>query len=54
MDIEQNEIPFLLTQQIKRFIAAGGFADGVDARIRLEELLEPGANHRVIVGDQYS
>jgi hypothetical protein len=43
-----------LTEQIEGFVTASGFADGVDGRIRLEELLEPSANDCMIVGDQYS
>jgi hypothetical protein len=54
MDIEQDEIPLLLAQQIERLVAAGRFAYGVDAGIRFQELFESGANDRVIVGDQYS
>jgi hypothetical protein len=54
MDIEQDEVPLLLPQQIERLIAACRFAHGVDGRIRFQKLLESGANDRVIVGDQYS
>ena len=54
MDIEQDEIPLLLTQQIQGFVPAGSFTNGVDAGIRFQKLLESRANDRVIVGDQYS
>ena len=54
VNVEQHEIPILLAQQIERLVAAGRLAHGIDARIGFEELLESGADHRVIVCDQYS
>src|ERR1019366_2785143 len=52
MDIEQDEVPLLLAQQIERLVAGGRFAHRVDAGIRFQKLLESGANHRVIAGAQ--
>jgi hypothetical protein len=54
VNVEQHEIPFLLAQLVESLVAAGGFADGVDARIGLEKLLESRSDHRMIVRDQYS
>jgi hypothetical protein len=54
VNIEQHEIPILLPQQIKSLVAAGSLTHGIDARIGLEELLESGADHRMIIRDQYS
>jgi hypothetical protein len=52
--MSNRTIPFLLPKQIERLVAAGGLANRVDGGIRLEKLLESGANDRVIVSDQYS
>jgi hypothetical protein len=54
MDIEQYQVPLLLAKQIQRFVPARGLSHGVDARVRLQKLLESRPNDRVIVGDQYS
>jgi hypothetical protein len=54
MDVQQDQIPLLLPQQIERLIAARGLTDRVDGGVRLEKLLESGPYDRVIVGDQNS
>ncbi len=54
VNVEQHQIPLLFAQQIKRFVAAGGLAHGIDARIGFEKLLESGTDHRMVVRDQYS
>jgi hypothetical protein len=54
VDVEKHEIPFLLTQQIERLVAARRLADGIDGRVRLQKLFESGPDDGVIVGDQYS
>jgi hypothetical protein len=54
VNVEQHEIPILLTQLIEGLVAAGSLPYGIDARVGFEELLESGADNRVIVRDQYS
>jgi hypothetical protein len=54
VNVEQDKIPILLTELVERLIAARRFADGIDASVRFEKLLESRADDRVIVGDQYS
>jgi hypothetical protein len=44
----------LFSQQVESLVAARSLAHGIDSRVGFEELLESGADHRVIVRDQYS
>jgi len=54
VNVQQNQVPFRLTQSIERCVAAGRFSDRIDARISFEKLLKSGSDHRMIVCDQYS
>ena len=54
VDVEQHEIPILFAQQVEGFVAARCLTHRIDAGVGLEELLESGADHRMIVRDQYS
>ena len=54
VNVQQHQIPLVLAQLIQSLVAAGGLAYGIDARIRLQKLLEARSDHRMIVRDQYS
>jgi hypothetical protein len=54
VNVEQHEIPILFPQQVQSLVAAGSLPHGIDTRIGFEELLESGADHRMIIRDQYS
>src|SRR5882672_3394983 len=53
-DVEDDQIPVLGAQPVERLAAGRGLADGADAAILDQKLLESGADYGMVVSEQHT